>query len=75
MRDANAQGITEITLRRAKKAIGVRSFQESREWFCALDSPNKTLKELYNISPINGSALLTRRTRTLIRRQTLISPR
>jgi hypothetical protein len=39
MRDANAQGITEITLRRAKKAIGVRSYQEGREWFCALDAP------------------------------------
>jgi hypothetical protein len=40
MRDANAQGITEITLRRAKKAIGVRSFQEGREWFCAIGAPD-----------------------------------
>jgi hypothetical protein len=39
MRDANAQGITEITLRRAKKAIGVRSYQSGREWLCALDAP------------------------------------
>ena len=36
MRSANAQGITEITLRRAKKAIGVKSYQSGGAWFCTL---------------------------------------
>ena len=35
MRVANAQGITEITLRRAKKAIGVRSYQSGCVWYCS----------------------------------------
>jgi len=38
MRAANAQGITEITLRRAKKAIGVRSYQSGGAWYCSLES-------------------------------------
>jgi RecA-family ATPase len=40
MRDANAQGISEITLRRAKKAIGVRSFQNGGAWYCTLNAPS-----------------------------------
>jgi hypothetical protein len=36
MRMANAQNITEITLRRAKKTIGVRSYQSGGAWFCSL---------------------------------------
>jgi RecA-family ATPase len=41
MREANAQGITEITLRRAKKAIGVESYQSGGAWYCSLaDKPD-----------------------------------
>ena len=36
MREANTQGITEITLRRAKKAIGVRSYQLGGAWYYSL---------------------------------------
>jgi KaiC/GvpD/RAD55 family RecA-like ATPase len=38
MREANAQGITDITLRRAKKAIGVKSYQFGGAWYCSLSS-------------------------------------
>jgi hypothetical protein len=41
MREANAQGISEITLRRAKKAIGVRSFQFGGAWYCTLNKDNQ----------------------------------
>ena len=43
MREANARGITEITLRRAKKAIGVRSYQSSGVWFCSLAGMENTV--------------------------------
>jgi KaiC/GvpD/RAD55 family RecA-like ATPase len=36
MRSANAHGIAEITLRRAKKLLGVKSFQSGGEWVCSL---------------------------------------
>jgi RecA-family ATPase len=36
MRMANARNITEITLRRAKKAIGVKSYQSGGAWYCSL---------------------------------------
>jgi hypothetical protein len=36
MRDVNTQGITDITLRRAKKAIGVKSYQQGGAWYCSL---------------------------------------
>jgi hypothetical protein len=38
MREANAQGISEITLRRAKKAIGVKAFQNGGAWYCSLNA-------------------------------------
>lgn len=49
MRGANSKGITEITLRRAKKAIGVKSYQSGGAWFCSLTGAPPSVVETSDV--------------------------